>query len=583
MADISGGSGQFVLEENVIYEIPITDGFSNLGPYLIDKYKQVRTDAVEVLGREYYVYCSRRYPRLLFCEEWVQNDRQTYDRDIKLHCRVILPGEDIFDQMIAYSAGSTWSSLRSFYGLTDIRDIRDRAGLNLRRVDFNYIHYAYERQYRDPLHDRIYDIHWRRVDGGGEGKEEFNEFFRRVDRMVAPSKKRRREGAPAVGQRWREPGVTRDYIIVDKEGTRQQLMVLSPPMNLVYPVSNTGLQRNYRYVSNDYCPGARFNMNNVRIRGRNQSVVVEIVRYEERERPTPPAPMRFPSRLSAPDPSGSDEESAGAGGPASGSGTSRSGAASSSSSSPAPTRGKKRKRSVETVTRKIPSAVYKAATSGDVKAIEKMIKEENLDINERFVARSESGQFILVEAIYDRRVELVEFLLKNGANTEIVFNAMGRTVRPLELVVRLVTENGPDPKRQKIIDLLLEYGADTRRAIKIAERHERKARLDEPYPLLLQLLRYGPRDGVSECPICFEPLSAHGVRDSFIKLSCGHMFHRACIQPVSNAAYGGTFPCPMCRVEIRKSELEGDGARYVAASLKKDGTIVYKLRQDLKF
>ena len=112
MADISGGSGQFVLEENVIYEIPITDGFSNLGPYLIDKYKQVRTDAVEVLGREYYVYCSRRYPRLLFCEEWVQNDRQTYDRDIKLHCRVILPGEDIFDQMIAYSAGSTCSSLR---------------------------------------------------------------------------------------------------------------------------------------------------------------------------------------------------------------------------------------------------------------------------------------------------------------------------------------------------------------------------------------------------------------------------------------------------------------------------------------
>ena len=300
-------------------------------------------------------------------------------------------------------------------------------------------------------------------------------------------------------------------------------------------------------------------------------------------------------RLAAPDPIGvgSDEESAGAGGPASGSGTSRSGAASSSSSSssssPAPARGKKRKRSVETVRRKMPSAVYKAATSGDIEAIEKMIKEENLDINEQFVGGVVyEGQFILVEAILRLRVELVEFLLKNGANTEIVFIDMGTTRRPLELVVLLATKVRLDkfPSRQKIIDLLLEYGADTRRAIKIAERHERKARLDEPYPLLLQLLRYGPRDGVSECPICFEPLSGHGVRDSFIKLSCGHMFHRACIQRwVSDGTldYSTNFSCPSCRATIAKTELEGDGARYVAASLKRDGTIVYKLGQDLKF
>ena len=214
-----------------------------------------------------------------------------------------------------------------------------------------------------------------------------------------------------------------------------------------------------------------------------------------------------------------------------------------------------------------------------------MINEENLDINEEFAEGDfDEGQFILVEAIYDLRVELVEFLLKNGANTEIVSNYQENPYRPLELVVLLATRMRPDAKRQKIIDLLLEYGADTRRAIKIAERHERSLNESEkPYPLLLQLLRYGRRDGVSECPICFEALGGYGIRDSFIKLSCGHMFHRACIEQVSVRSYGRTFPCPMCRVNIQKSELEGNGARYVAASLKRDGTIVYKLGQYLKF
>lgn len=122
---------------------------------------------------------------------------------------------------------------------------------------------------------------------------------------------------------------------------------------------------------------------------------------------------------------------------------------------------------------------------------------------------------------------------------------------------------------------------DFNKGIKMGKETDRLfASAEFPSPWLVNLYRYSKMEQ-STCAICLEPLG--GYAPFIIKLSCEHMFHRKCIQKVSNFSSETTFKCPTCRAVIPESELEGDGEVFLAVKTNKEGDIVYKLREELKF
>ena len=258
-------------------------------------------------------------------------------------------------------------------------------------------------------------------------------------------------------------------------------------------------------------------------------------------------------------------------------------------------RGKKRKRPAEgRKKRNMPPALLSAIENGDIEAIKKMIKDDKLDINEEFDEGYETT--ILLTAIYSHNVKFVEFLLENGAKVNIKIND-GVDETLLERAIMSFLENDSsevdsateknkeeDKEREQIIDLLLKFGANVKESLEeLRETDRARPYSERPYPLLVKLLKYSER-WQSTCPICLDALG--GFTPFILKLSCGHMFHRNCIQEVAKRSGSRTtFSCPSCRATIKKTELSGDGEVFVNSGKDDVGNVVYKLtiRQDLKF
>ena len=194
--------------------------------------------------------------------------------------------------------------------------------------------------------------------------------------------------------------------------------------------------------------------------------------------------------------------------------------------------------------RQMPKKLMEAIQDGNIDAVKNMIKEKKLDVNKKF-------------------------------------RLINMTTTPLKLLVTLINRNS-DPVHMRILELLLESGANVREALAEQQRRERSS-AERPSRLLLKLLEYNTVDQ-SECPICLEPLGRN--TSLIIKLSCGHMFHKNCIRRHAQSSryrFSQYFKCPTCRKDIRKSELNGDGDIFIAAKTDADGNIVYKLTQILKF
>ena len=257
-------------------------------------------------------------------------------------------------------------------------------------------------------------------------------------------------------------------------------------------------------------------------------------------------------------------------------------------------RGKKRKRPAEgRKKRNMPPALLSAIENGDIEAIKKMIKDDKLDINEEFDEGYETT--ILLTAIYSHNVKFVEFLLENGAKVNIKIND-GVDETLLERAIMSSLENDSsevdsateknkeeDKEREQIIDLLLKFGANVKESLEeLRETDRARPYSERPYPLLVKLLKYSER-WQSTCPICLDALG--GFTPFILKLSCGHMFHRNCIQEAAKRSGSRTFSCPSCRTTIKKTELSGDGEVFVNSGKDDVGNVVYKLtiRQDLKF
>ena len=273
-----------------------------------------------------------------------------------------------------------------------------------------------------------------------------------------------------------------------------------------------------------------------------------------------------PPRLSPPDPVALADGS-GAGGSAESSGTS-----STSSGT------KRKRRSDEKEKRQMPKKLREAIKTGNIDAIRKMMQEENLDINEEFLEADEleEGQFILQEAIFSAKIELIEFLLKNGANIEIEFKFRDEKTTPLKFTTRYYKNT----KYEQITDLLLKYGAIVREVLAEQQRRERSS-AERPSPLLLKLLENHTVEQ-STCAICLDPLG--GYAPFIMKLSCGHMFHRKCIRSAALSSrydYSRYFECPLCKKSLEKLEIQRDGDIFIAAKTDAEGNIVYKLRHQL--
>ena len=130
----------------------------------------------------------------------------------------------------------------------------------------------------------------------------------------------------------------------------------------------------------------------------------------------------------------------------------------------------------------------------------------------------------------------------------------------------------------EIVKKLLEAGADPDQ--KVATTVYRNSIPTSPIQLVdgrislevkQLLLQYSKREPVFDCPICQEPLGPRATQ--IIKLSCGHLFHKNCIQQWASKSRGQSFSCPQCREEIQVAELETEGQTFIAVAYKLIGNL----------
>jgi len=189
--------------------------------------------------------------------------------------------------------------------------------------------------------------------------------------------------------------------------------------------------------------------------------------------------------------------------------------------------------------------------------------------------------YTFLNTVDDNADRLVSFLLEKGADPNAtsqngetpLFSYFRRYLYPprggsgtveeinIEIVKKLL-EAGADPDK-KIASTYYRNSIPTS-SIQIAD-----GRISlEVRQLLLQ---YSKREPVFDCPICQEPLGPRPTQ--IIKLSCGHLFHKNCIQAWANRSRGQTFSCPQCREEIHAAELETEGQTFIAVAYKLMGSL----------